>query len=106
VLPLIAVEAAAAKLSNSRLPWADLICMPITSLIRPPAPDDAREFEREMEKRCGTDFIRHLALSVPVAGGMSKRDIFCPCRYCTCVFVQSSQRPLQLACIHIFRVQV
>jgi hypothetical protein len=54
--------------------------MPLTSLIRAPTLDEAREFELKMTKRCGGDFNRNLVLCFPIAGEMSKRDICCRCR--------------------------
>ena len=81
ILPLIAVEASASNSLPNRLPWADVICMPLTSLIRAPTLDEAREFELKMTKRCGGDFNRNLALCFPIAGEMSKRDIYCRCRW-------------------------
>ncbi len=80
VLPLAAVETAAVHHFSSRLPWADLLCLPLTTLIQAPSAVQTHEFERKMSKRCGGDFNRNLAGIFPAQGKASKKDIFCECR--------------------------
>ena len=85
VVPFMAVDAEATKLasgkSRDRLPWAELLCMPLTCLIRAPTSDEAAEFEQKMGKRCGGDFNRNLAVaSFVTPKPMSKSDVHCSCR--------------------------
>lgn len=80
VIPLMAADAVACKLLPGGLPWPDLLCMPLTCLIRPPSSDDIHQFERKMTSRCGGDFNRNLASACPVISRTSKRDIHCDCR--------------------------
>ena len=80
VLPLAAVEAAAVHHFSARLPWADVLCLPLTTLIQAPSAVQTHEFERKMLKRCGGDFNRNLAGIFPAQGKASKKNIFCECR--------------------------
>jgi hypothetical protein len=81
VLPLAAVEVAAVHHFSARLPRADLLCLPLTTLIQAPSAVQTHEFERKMLKRCGGDFNRNLAGIFPAQGKASKKNIFCECRW-------------------------
>ncbi len=87
MLPLAAVEAAAFHHYSHRLPWADLLCMPLTCLIQAPTANEVHEFERKMSKRCGGDFNRNLAVVCPSLPAVSKRGIECICR---CLFARTA----------------